>query len=134
MARRFNSRIHLVHVIGPPYLYDAWRTTTLPRTVSEFLVEAKEVAIERLGQMIATTGARRRITYEVASGRTVEIILERITSRRIDLVVMGTHGRNLVEQFFLGRTAERVVGKSPVPVTTVHSGRPPRRRVRRRLA
>jgi nucleotide-binding universal stress UspA family protein len=43
-----------------------------------------------------------------------------IADERIDLVVMGTHGRGMVEHLLLGSVAERIVRRSPVPVLTVH--------------
>jgi nucleotide-binding universal stress UspA family protein len=39
----------------------------------------------------------------------------------IDLVVMGTHGRQGIERFLLGSVTERTVRTSPVPVLTVRA-------------
>ena len=50
----------------------------------------------------------------------VSEILDAIANDGIDLVVMGTHGRGMVEHVLLGSVAERVVRRSPVPVLTVH--------------
>jgi nucleotide-binding universal stress UspA family protein len=38
----------------------------------------------------------------------------------MDVVIMGTHGRNGLEKFFLGSVAQRVVQSSPVPVMTIN--------------
>jgi nucleotide-binding universal stress UspA family protein len=134
LARTFKARIHVLHVIAPPYLYEVWTADRMPRSVSEFLAHAKPAAGKQLSRMVQKTGAlARRVTTEVTTGSTVEDILKTIKAHRIDVVVMGTHGRTLVGQLLLGRTAERVVGHSPVPVITVHgrkaaSARPGRRR------
>ena len=37
----------------------------------------------------------------------------------IDLVVMGTHGRNGLDKYLLGSVTERVVRSADVPVLTV---------------
>ena len=47
-------------------------------------------------------------------------ILNLAAERKIDLIVMGTHGRTGVKRFLLGSVAERVVRESPVPVLTIH--------------
>ena len=45
-------------------------------------------------------------------------------ARRMDLVVMATHGRDGLGRVMLGSTTETVVRGSPIPVLTVHA--PPR--------
>jgi nucleotide-binding universal stress UspA family protein len=61
-----------------------------------------------------------RLTVRTSVGTPVAEILDAITEDGIDLVVMGTHGRGMVEHLLLGSVAERVVRRSPVPVLTVH--------------
>ena len=46
-------------------------------------------------------------------------ILRIIHDEKIDLVVMGSHGRRNIERFFLGSTTEHILRKVPVPVLTV---------------
>lgn len=42
-----------------------------------------------------------------------------IHDEKIDLLVMGTHGRNVFERFLLGSLTERMLRKVPVPILTV---------------
>ena len=37
----------------------------------------------------------------------------------IDLVIVGTHGRGVVQHFLMGSVAERLVRSAPCPVLTV---------------
>lgn len=74
------------------------------------------------------------VTTVVRDGKPAREILRLVTSREIDLVVMGTTGRHGARRFFLGSVAEGVTRRSDVPVVTVrasHSTRgshhPPRR-------
>jgi len=46
-------------------------------------------------------------------------ILDVVSERGIDIVVMGTHGRRGVPRILLGSIAEKIVRLSPVPVLTV---------------
>ncbi|MGC2276448.1 MAG: universal stress protein, partial [Candidatus Binatus sp.] len=56
----------------------------------------------------------------VASGNAAPEILNLAKRRKIDLIVMGTHGRHGLPHFLLGSVAEKIVRESPVPVMTIH--------------
>lgn len=58
-------------------------------------------------------------TADVVQGTPHDAIVDYVESRAIDLVVMGTHGRDGLERYVLGSVAESVVNASPVPVLTV---------------
>ncbi|MGA9725226.1 MAG: universal stress protein, partial [Candidatus Binatus sp.] len=64
------------------------------------------------------TGVRHEVF--VACGNAAPEILNLAAERKVDLIVMGTHGRTGVKRFLLGSVAERVVRESPIPVLTVH--------------
>jgi nucleotide-binding universal stress UspA family protein len=49
--------------------------------------------------------------------------MEFASSRDIDLIVMGTHGRIDREHMLTGSVAEGVVRNAPCPVLTVRAGR-----------
>ncbi|MEO5970682.1 MAG: universal stress protein, partial [Bdellovibrionia bacterium] len=48
-------------------------------------------------------------------------ILKGIKKQKPDLVIMGTHGRNLLAGAFFGNSARQIILNSPVPVITVRS-------------
>jgi nucleotide-binding universal stress UspA family protein len=48
-------------------------------------------------------------------------ILKEIKKQKPDLVIMGTHGRNLLAGAFFGNTARQIILNSPIPVITVRS-------------
>jgi nucleotide-binding universal stress UspA family protein len=50
---------------------------------------------------------------------TAEAIVQYAKDHRIDLIVMGTHGRRALSHVLLGSVAERVVRTAPGPVLTV---------------
>ncbi len=58
---------------------------------------------------------------ESRSGAPADEILEYASQRDIDLIVMGTHGREGIARALLGSVAETVVRKASCPVLTVHS-------------
>jgi nucleotide-binding universal stress UspA family protein len=48
-----------------------------------------------------------------------EEIVKTAAEERADYIVMGTHGRGLLDRFLLGSVADRVVRTAPCPVVTV---------------
>ena len=134
-ARESKARIHLFHVVGEPYLYDAWGTEGAALRMGELLAEAERAAQHGLARLIPHSGPlARRVLTATATGPIVDRILDYVSENRINLIVMGTHGRGRVGHLLLGSVAERVVRRSPVPVLTVHGKSEPVRAKRRARA
>ncbi len=56
----------------------------------------------------------------VMAGDIAETILEHAKEKKIDLIVMGTHGYKGLEKVLFGSIAEKIVKRSPCPVLTVN--------------
>ena len=57
----------------------------------------------------------------VQGGNTADSILEWSRANRIDLIVMGTHGRRGMSHVLAGSVAQAVLRRAPCPVLTVKS-------------
>ena len=55
----------------------------------------------------------------IKAGHPVQEIIAAATDGQFDVIVMGTHGHSLIDEFFLGSVARGVVHKSPIPVLTI---------------
>lgn len=67
-----------------------------------------------------TVRMERAIVSKAATEDYAEVIVRRAQRERCDLIVMASHGRSDVGQFFLGRSvAEKVVRDSPTPAVVV---------------
>ncbi|WP_276255941.1 universal stress protein [Halomontanus rarus] len=81
--------------------------------------------LEQEGEEIVSDARERAAAYDVTvttdvvQGIPHEAIVEYAATREVDLVVMGTHGRDGLERYLLGSVAERVVNTAPMPVLTV---------------
>jgi len=62
---------------------------------------------------------RAKLHVRVAGGEISGSILKAATDAQIDLIVMGTHGRTSMKDYFVGSTAERVVERATCSVLTV---------------
>jgi nucleotide-binding universal stress UspA family protein len=61
----------------------------------------------------------RVATIEVAHGHPVVKILETADRLNVDVIVMGAHGKGLIEHAFLGSTTEKVLRKTSRPVFVI---------------
>lgn len=79
-------------------------------TVSEYCEEA-----------LAEHDARPYVTYDVIvrMGEPVRLIVDEVQAGGYDLVVIGKHGRGGAKEASMGHIAERVIGRTRVPVLVV---------------
>jgi nucleotide-binding universal stress UspA family protein len=120
LAEKFGADLQLLHVVPSPTYYPMGpEAAAFP--MAELMIETEAAARNTLEELARGTGLPvDRIRVRTTVGTPVSEILDTIAEHDIDLVVMGTHGRGLVEHVLLGSVAERVVRRSPVPVLTVH--------------
>jgi len=91
------------------------RTTTLALDISakqteEYLLKISQ---ELSKQGISATGV-------VLRGEVSSKLIETIAAEGIDLVVMATHGHNVIDSHWEGSLTPRFLPKTPVPVMLVH--------------
>ena len=117
IAKRFDSELHLIHVIPNLNYFTPYES---------FLTPENLVAIERniegeVGKDFDKITKKLDLPFKriVKTGVTFVEIIDYIKDQDIDLVVMGTHGRSGIEHILIGSVAEKVVRKSPCPVLTV---------------
>jgi nucleotide-binding universal stress UspA family protein len=114
-ARRYGSTLHFAHVVPINTFYLAG-------------FDALSVAVEQAGREAAAVVARLEQEHQlegvphhtwVRRGYVAETLGELIARQRVDLVVVGTHGRTGLSKLVLGSVAEEIFRKSPCPVLTV---------------
>ncbi len=59
------------------------------------------------------------VLLETLTGPAAELILRQAKKARVDLIVMGTHGRRGLRRLVMGSDAEQIVRNAPVPVMLV---------------
>lgn len=78
-------------------------------------VELRQHAAGRVSSLGLQIGGDQ-LACEVRVGPLVKTIHESVEEHRIDLVVMGTHGRKGLSELFTGSTTEQIVAQSPASV------------------
>jgi nucleotide-binding universal stress UspA family protein len=84
------------------------------------LKDLEEEAKKRFTEMKAKYNTKGTPTsFHVLIGSVTPTVREFIDDKKIDLVVMGTHGSTGLNEFFFGSNTEKIVRVSPVPVLSV---------------
>ena len=120
LARKFGSRLHLLHVVPEPFA-SPWGTDVATFPMADLLTQSEAAARQRLEQIAGgLEDLPAGVGVHTAVGSPVDRILDYARDHRVDLIVVGTHGRGLVGHLLLGSVAERVIRRAGVPVLTVH--------------
>jgi nucleotide-binding universal stress UspA family protein len=125
MARKFEAKIHLLHVARNfDYYVDVYvaedSTTGFKKTVSNFQTELLRVAKNRLMAFQKEHFADfPEIGTQVASGKIEEEILRVADAEEVDLIIMGAHTRPFIDTIVFGSVAKKVVEGARVPVMVV---------------
>jgi nucleotide-binding universal stress UspA family protein len=117
LGRRFDARVHLLHVIQDP-LTQPWAAEGFSVPLFEVVDEWQKQAEQRLRASIPEED-KGRVTVSSVVATPYAEILDYAAANKVDLIVMGTHGRGGVTHMLLGSIAERVVRRAPCPVLTV---------------
>ena len=115
LARRYDSRIYLTHVLTQ----DAYQMAE--PALAEMTYQRMRQAAEQSIADILVSGKLRGVPHEVllSEGYLWPTVEQLIREQEIDLVVTGTHGRGEFKKVVLGSVAEEVFRQAGVPVLTV---------------
>lgn len=118
MAKHYGARLYIIHVI-----YDIAKTTGwyVPHvSMDEVYRDMEQAAKKELDKCwIEEMKGFKDIERSVVTGVPYEEIIKFVNENKIDLIVMGTHGRKGIDRILFGSTAAQVVRNAPCPVLTV---------------
>lgn len=78
-----------------------------------------ETVLSAFAERAAAQGIKAKTA--ILDGVIDEEIVRFAEENKVDLIVIGTHGRKGVSKFFLGSVAARVISSAPCPVLTIRS-------------
>ncbi|QDT34063.1 universal stress protein [Thalassoglobus polymorphus] len=118
-AKRFSAELHILNVVEDIYPIVPEPGIPTPIT-SEYLIGLKESS-ERLIETLPDSDQAEglSITRSVVSGTPFLEIIRYARENKIDMIVIGTHGRSGLIHALMGSVAEKVVRKADCPVLTV---------------
>jgi nucleotide-binding universal stress UspA family protein len=108
--------ITVLHVVGEPSpMMGEAAGLALSDDIDEAAQTLANEVFDRAHAVAAENDADIATAVEI--GQPVRAILNR--AAEFDTVVIGSHGGSLADRLFVGNVAEKVVRRSPVPVTVV---------------
>ena len=117
LADAFGASLHLLHVVQDPYT-QPWAAEAFAAPLGEMLAEWQQQAAARLTAVLTEKEKGHAVVATVV-GSPFQEIVRYAADQRVDLIVIGTHGRGAIGHMLLGSVAEKVVRKAPCPVLTV---------------
>jgi len=117
VARQFKAKLTLIHVVEPVGTPDFAASFPLIMEDDTLMAAAKN----ELERTVKTARVLRGMVEKilVRSGRSFHEIAEAARTRKVDLIIIATHGYTGLKHALLGSTTERVVRHAPCPVLVV---------------
>jgi nucleotide-binding universal stress UspA family protein len=117
-AREYEAELELLHVVEN--LTVGYASDLFPVPMAEVFQEISGYAKAELATLGAEARAKKvKVVEQVAQGKPSAEIIRFAKENEVDMIVLGTHGKGMLDQALFGSTTERVVRRAPCPVLTV---------------
>ena len=119
LAKSTGSRLIIIYVV--PSLNHI--SLVSQATADKFVDEVMSGAEKAIETFVAENFAGLQVTAKVIVGYAAEEIIAHADQERVDMIVMGTHGRKGLDRILFGSVAEKVVRNAQQPVLTIRPAR-----------
>ena len=118
-ARKFDATVYVLFVAQDLANFN---TFYVPHgNIQAFQEEAVESARKRMAAAVQESFKDfPKLETRVELGSAAAKILELAKKEKIDLIIMGAHGRKGLDRAIFGSVADKVVQGAPCPVLTIH--------------
>ena len=122
IAHQFGSKITLLNIHEE--FMDKKEREMLRVSVDKMKEKYKQIAIDSKEEMKAVIHKLHaddiEVDYQLHSGKPEKVIVKIAEQLGIDLIVIGTDGRDNVKDFIVGTITEHVINAAPCPVLVFH--------------
>ena len=117
-AREYKAHLVLLHVVEN--LTVGYASDLFPVPMAEVFQEISGYARAELAKLAVEVREKGvEVEDQVVQGKPSAEIVRFAEEQAIDMIVLGTHGKGMLDQALFGSTTERVVRRAPCPVLTV---------------
>jgi nucleotide-binding universal stress UspA family protein len=120
-AKEYGAELVLLHVVENVTV--GYASDLFPVPMAEVFQEISGYArgeLAKLGQEARDRGVTA-VQEQVIQGKPSNEIIRFASENHVDMIVLGTHGKGMLDQALFGSTTERVVRRAPCPVLTVRT-------------
>jgi nucleotide-binding universal stress UspA family protein len=114
----FKSHVHILHVEVPvpAYIGNEIVQPVLPTDNAEEEESIKK-DLSAMAEYLHQRGVKA--DFELAKGPIVEVIIEKATQYKADLIILGAHNHGFLYRAFIGSVCSGVTKHSPCPVMII---------------
>jgi nucleotide-binding universal stress UspA family protein len=114
VAREYESKVYAMHVLTPVPL--AYASPESAAAAIEGMEEGAQAGMQRVDAQLAGVPHETMLVRSESVWTAVE---QTLSECKIDLVILGTHGRTGAMKFLLGSVAEEIFRRAKAPVLTI---------------
>ncbi|MCS7229953.1 MAG: universal stress protein [Candidatus Kryptonium sp.] len=117
LAEKYGASIYVLYILeNIPILAIHGLDLTLERVEKNMEENAKQQLEKIVKENLKT---KSKVQIFIRKGVVDDEILKFADEKKVDLIVMGTHGRTGIEYTLLGSITEKIVRKAKCPVLTI---------------
>lgn len=118
LAKRHDAKLWLIHVAAPDPDFIGFKTG--PQYIRDHRAEQlRQEHIDLQAMAAEVRGEGVEAEALLVQGPTAEILLAEVERLKVDMVVVGSHGRSALYRAFVGSVSEQVLRECKVPVLVV---------------
>lgn len=120
MAKQFGAKLYGLQVVSEIPTYTDAIPTMSNLDLQQYEQDLMQSARKSLEEMLSNKVPDNiEVEAAILIGRAAEVIIDFAKERKIDLIVMSTHGRTGLSHLMIGSVAENVVRHSPIPTLII---------------
>jgi len=117
-AKKYDAKLYVIHIIYDVAKASGWYVPHI--SMDKLYQDIQEGAKKELDNFgVEELSGIKNIERVVITGIPHQEIIAFATSKKVDMIIIGTHGRTGIDRILFGSTAAQVVRNAPCPVLTV---------------
>lgn len=117
-AKKYDAKLYVIHIIYDVAKASGWYVPHI--SMDKLYQDIQEGAKKELDNFgVQELSGIKNIERVVITGIPHQEIVAFANSKKVDMIILGTHGRTGIDRILFGSTAAQVVRNAPCPVLTV---------------
>jgi nucleotide-binding universal stress UspA family protein len=122
LALAFKAEVYVMHVIPPTPVYSGSEIS--PPVIMDYTAEewrSEQHDLDTMADFMKQKGIKAEPV--LLSGLITEVVLNKATELKTDLIVVGAHSHGFLYRAFIGSVSEDLLKRAPCPVLVIPGGK-----------